>query len=42
MTKIVETHVNNLGHMKGLMSALKGHYTECLAHLENVDTGIIL
>jgi endophilin-B len=39
MEKIVQTHVNNLGHMKTLMAALKTYYSECLAHLEEIDYG---
>ncbi len=42
MRKIVQTHVNNLGRMKTLMSSLKAYYIECIAHLDDIDTGMSL
>ena len=38
MRKIVDTHVNNLGRMKILMSSLKAYYMECIAHLDDINT----
>ena len=42
MRMIVQTHVNNHGRMKTLMSSLKAYYIECIAHLDDIDTGVSL
>lgn len=42
MRKIVQTHVNNLGRMKTLMAAMKSYHMECIAHLDNIDSGVTL
>lgn len=38
MDKIIQTHVNNLGHMRSMMSALKSYHTECIAHLDEIGS----
>ena len=40
MTKIVQTHVNNLGQMKALMAAIKAYHVECISHIEELDTNV--
>ena len=37
MSKIVKTHVNNLGHLRSLMAVVKSYHTECLTYLKDVD-----
>ena len=38
MERIVQTHVNNMGHMKSMISATKSHYTDCLTHLDEIGS----
>ena len=37
MKKIVDTHTNNLGHLRSLMGATKAFHEECLVHLKDVE-----
>ncbi len=39
MKRIVESHVNHLGHLQTLMNAQRAHYTECVGHLGAVAVG---
>ena len=31
--KVVETHVNNMGHLKAFMDAQEAFHAECIAHM---------
>ncbi|XP_019854265.1 PREDICTED: endophilin-B1-like isoform X2 [Amphimedon queenslandica] len=38
MERIVQTHVNNMGHIKGYISTLKSYYTDCMTYLDDIGT----